>query len=522
MTALFELSEGKQGQSAGMVEQKWGDSCPIKKLPQEIMGVVFAMVCHAVEEKKEVEETWGDPDAWRMEDISRFCSNVIIIAGRGSSNCPGVLARVCRHWRALVDESPASWSHFAEKLGSITENKGRLLLQVLRRSKRHKLAICFLRDFPAIGSLCWETQQELENMLEDAIAEWTEFLSCPIGALYDHGLDNVRSFKGLKRLLLVYVSSVDVLPLGRYEDQVQRLVQAELATELRLGVTFRMEGHTFSRLEYLQLTESQHKEDFIFVVANCPNISTLVFTISDWEEDEGGDGSSTSLTVLPRLQTLCTSQNGSCVPPCSLFLDHITAPNLRELGVPPLHHPEAANSLLRFLHHSKCSLCTLYIHFPITNHVDAAAAKTVDYLSELFTLTSGVDTLHVAVRRDQRKEQSLWGQLRDGAALPMLAKLRIRVGRWMQETLTHTDADEVANEFLTTVETRMRTCRRRKAALRLARMSIALDAEWALQKDWAVGVDCEEQHLQLMIEQGLEVLEVLPQRPPKWTSWGSR
>ncbi|KAJ8074945.1 hypothetical protein PM082_019370 [Marasmius tenuissimus] len=496
----------------------------IGKLPLEIMATIFTMVC-LWEHGKPVEATWGDPGSWFLESRESDCIGPIVMRGYYWTNAPGRLAAVCRDWKQWVYNDAALWSQILIGLGAITLKQGLALLEIMHRTKGRKLDIRLIKESPGFGWVWGERRQELIEKLEEAFAERTEVLRCRVGAFYDHGFENVREFKAVKRVTLDYLNHLDVLPTGRYEDQIRRLVQAELVTHLRLGVIFGMRGHTFTNLKDLQLSEPQRKEDFLVVVASCPNLMSLVLAVGDWEESDMEDQISTNPTVMPLLRTLCVCQVGFCGPCRSLFLNHITAPQLSTLGIPASRHPRAEDSLHHFLERSQCSLYALYIPYPITDLADADAQKKSESLAQLFTMTPDIETLHVVmeptpVRCDDGLEvHKAWEKLENSAVLHRLSTLVVRIGQWEQSTLTPAEANTVADGFLDAVARRIGTGQSEKGSLRSAKLLMALERAWGSSDEWEIGRDREEQR-QRLIDSGMDVLEVQRQGSPIWTDWG--
>ncbi|KAL0059486.1 hypothetical protein AAF712_013751 [Marasmius tenuissimus] len=287
-----------------------------------------------------------------------------------------------------------------------------------------------------------------------------------------------------------------------------------------------MEGHMFTNLEDLQLSEPQSKEEFQLVIASCPNLTYLVFAIGDWEESDRDDGTGSTPKVLPALRTLLVCQVGFCGPCRSPFLDHITAPRLLELGLPASRHQRAGDSLQRFLQRSQCSLVALYIHNPITNHTNANAQRGSNHLLHLFTMTPGVETLHVVMESSRLRSDEvsgihrLWEQLQDGTVLPELKNVIICIGHWEQDTLAPAEADKAADEFLGVVAGRVGTGEGAKS-LRSAKLLMALERDWGSIEEWNWKIDAlREEQRQQLIGRSLKVLDILPQRSPVGSGWG--
>ncbi|KAL0066246.1 hypothetical protein AAF712_006677 [Marasmius tenuissimus] len=454
------------------------------------MATIFTMVC-LWEHGKPVEATWGDPGSWFLESRESDCIGPIVMRGYYWTNAPGRLAAVCRDWKQWVYNDAALWSQILIGLGAITLKQGLALLEIMHRTKGRKLDIRLIKESPGFGWVWGERRQELIEKLEEAFAR-------------THRSSSLSS---------------------RYEDQIRRLVQAELVTHLRLGVIFGMRGHTFTNLKDLQLSEPQRKEDFLVVVASCPNLMSLVLAVGDWEESDMEDQISTNPTVMPLLRTLCVCQVGFCGPCRSLFLNHITAPQLSTLGIPASRHPRAEDSLHHFLERSQCSLYALYIPYPITDLADADAQKKSESLAQLFTMTPDIETLHVVmeptpVRCDDGLEvHKAWEKLENSAVLHRLSTLVVRIGQWEQSTLTPAEANTVADGFLDAVARRIGTGQSEKGSLRSAKLLMALERAWGSSDEWEIGRDREEQR-QRLIDSGMDVLEVQRQGSPIWTDWG--
>ncbi|KAJ8079036.1 hypothetical protein PM082_013323 [Marasmius tenuissimus] len=514
------------------VERRYCCAAPIWKLPPELLGRIFNMVCCP---KGDDEGPGDSSERWGLSDQTprRFAEEPIVMTYNCKENRPGALETVCYYWWQVAMNDPALWSRITVELGSLCIQEANALLRVLRRGCAHKRVIRLVGADHWGGWVTSELRSELGGQLGQVLAEYTEKLICPVGNLDGYGLDCAPYFRSLKSLKLNHHSGRYGTPSLDYLGHIRRLMLSPQLVHLEVDEVLVIGNDRFCGLKTLKISRRVGKADFLCVVRGCPNLVSLAFDIEDWNDAAAGDQLNTPITVLSQLSSLLASFSGMDEPPSSLFLEHISAPSLQELALPLSRHPVAVTSVLSFLHRSQCSPQTLYIPCPLTSDPDVSATREAGGLYDLFAETPRTKLICITMRRwrhwgTDKAAEDMWKMLKRGMVLPELQSLTIRVGRWADEQLPFGTESETTHTFLDMVESRLLPLHEKGGRLRSAWLLLALEHSWSRNpQTWSPCAKIHERRLELM-NLGLESVEVRGQLETWGTvrnglgTWGSQ